>query len=223
MTNLLDNRLKCIYDMVDKNIVDVGTDHGKLVAQLLLDKKISKAICTDISQSSLQKAKTLIKEQNLQDSCEFFVGDGLTVLKQDYSDYMAVIAGMGGMQIIKILSASRQDNITNFVLQPMKNVILLRQWLTNNGYKIDADVMTKQGNMFYNILKVSAGQQQLTNLELLFGITNLQQANKYFVEYITQEEQKFCAIVSNKSCNDDRVKDYYKAVSQVLSQIKGDK
>ena len=53
MTNLLDNRLRQIYDLVDKDVVDVGTDHGKLVAQLLLDKKITRAVCTDIISNPL--------------------------------------------------------------------------------------------------------------------------------------------------------------------------
>ncbi len=222
MTNLLDNRLRQIYDLVDKDVVDVGTDHGKLVAQLLLDKKITRAVCTDISQASLSKAQKLLKEHNLQDKCQFFVGDGLKVLTQDYSRFQCVIAGMGGVQIIKILSQDRVDNIQQFILQPMKNTILLREWLTNNGYKIDTDIMTRQGKIYYNVLKVSLGEQTLTQQQLLFGKTNLEKPSTCFIDYMLEEQSKFASIVNNPDCKDDNVKNYYDIVCQVLQKIKGE-
>ena len=223
MTNLLDNRLRQIYSLVDKDIIDIGTDHGKLVAQLLLDKKISKAVCTDISRPSLSKAQKLLEEYNLDSNCEFLVGDGLKVLTHSYGEYQCVIAGMGGMQIIKILSQDRVDNIKQFILQPMKNTILLRDWLTNNGYKIDTDIMIRQGKIYYNVLKVSVGEQSLTQQQLLFGKTNLEKPSQCFIDYMTDEESKFSNIVNNPDCKDEKVKQYYDMVCQVLQQIKGDK
>ena len=71
MTKLIDRRLQAVYNQIDcKKVVDVGCDHGKLVAQLFLDKKIDKAILTDISVQSLDKAKKLMSQYEFNNKCE---------------------------------------------------------------------------------------------------------------------------------------------------------
>lgn len=220
MNNMLDDRLQTIYDLVDKKyVVDVGTDHGKLAIQLLRDNKINQATLTDISKFSLSKAENLAKLNKIT-NCEFLVGDGLTVLKGDYKDYLCVIAGMGGGQIIKILSSPlRQDSISDFILQPQKNTIQLREWLVNNNYKIVVDKMTKQDKIYYNVLRVCKGSDKLTQQELLFGRTNLTNPTDIFVEYLNVEKQKFELIVNNPQCKDLKAKEYYEQVCEVIKNL----
>lgn len=222
MTKLIDRRLQAVYNQIDcKKVVDVGCDHGKLVAQLFLDKKINKAILTDISVQSLDKAKKLMSQYEFNNKCEFIVGDGLCILNNDFSDYQCIIAGMGGEQIIKILSnPSRKDNITNFVLQPMKNSKKLRQWLVDNDYKIIVDKMTKQNKMYYDIIKVCRGKDKLTYPQLVFGKTNLSDVNNDFLMYLKNLKSKFAKIVNNPKCQDNNVKQYYMLICKVLQNLK---
>ena len=60
----LSTRLNFICDIVDKSntVADIGCDHGKVVAKLFLDNKVSFAYLSDISAKSVQKADDLLNE-----------------------------------------------------------------------------------------------------------------------------------------------------------------
>ena len=88
----------------------------------------------------MSKLEKLVKKCNLQ-KIETFVGDGLEPVKN--AD-VSVIAGIGGWEIIKILTTQNRQNIDKkhhqnkcdyFVLQPAQNVNELRLWLFENKVK----------------------------------------------------------------------------------------
>ena len=54
---------------------------------------------------SLKKAEKLIVSMGYEDFADFRCGDGLSVIREGEID-LAVILGMGGMEIMKILSFS---------------------------------------------------------------------------------------------------------------------
>ena len=98
--NKLGKRLEVIASLVDrKRIADVGCDHGKL-AYYLLDNGISDyAVVSDISRPSLNKAIDILSKTKY--NFDYICCDGLS----GYSGYnvdQAIIAGMGGDEIIKI-------------------------------------------------------------------------------------------------------------------------
>ena len=146
-------------------VADVGTDHGYLAESLSKSSKIQKIIATDISEKSLGKLKKLIKKASLE-KIETFVGDGLEpVQKADVS----IIAGIGGWEIIKILTTqNRQDNkVKNsttkcdyFVLQPAQNVNELRLWLFDNKIKILKDYIIYDADRFYPVIIVDVSKKQ---------------------------------------------------------------
>lgn len=86
-------------------VADVATDHGYLSELLSRNENISKIIATDISEKCLSKANELIKQNNLS-KIETKLGDGLEPISQVD---LCVLAGIGGYEIIKILS---NQNIT---------------------------------------------------------------------------------------------------------------
>ena len=65
--NKLSNRLKAIVKFVDKkdSIVDVGCDHGKVLAELAKNKA-EFLVATDISEPSVKKAEALLTELNFK-------------------------------------------------------------------------------------------------------------------------------------------------------------
>ena len=79
---LTDERLSEMIRMLPKCgiVADIGTDHGRLGAQLLLTGKCGKVWFSDISAPSLEKARGLIAQRGLQERAEFFVGDGARAL-----------------------------------------------------------------------------------------------------------------------------------------------
>ena len=104
----LDDRLKMLTDLVNVCDVaaDVGTDHGFLGAWLLENKRCRKMQFLDISAPSLNKARNLIEDMQLEEKSIFSVGDGLDALTEDAQT--VIIAGMGGLTIAGIVERGRE-------------------------------------------------------------------------------------------------------------------
>lgn len=192
------NRISTICSLVDKKIIaEIGADHGYITLNLFQNAKIDFAFLTDISDNSLQKARDNFSQSNFSNNVMFLVGNGLEVFEniQKENNYkkpeQVIIAGMGGNEIIKILQNNKYS-FDNFVLQPQRNVVDLRHYLQENFFEIKDDVITKDGKLFYNVLKVEKVKTKklLTNKELVFGKTNLQTKSKIFKDYLVYELDK---------------------------------
>jgi len=212
------NRINQICEFVDeKKTVEIGADHGYITKKLFETKKIDYAILTDISDKCLDKAK-----HNLVNyKCDFFVGDGFDALQNSLIDdkIVCVIAGMGGNEIVNIIS--KPNNFKKFVLQPQRNVIELRIFLSQNGFFIKKDVMTKDGKIFYNVLQVEKSEKfyKLSQNEILFGKSNLKGYNPFFIEYLEFEIQKNSDIIKNKNVKE--INDLLKKQICLYNKLKG--
>ena len=81
---------------------DIGTDHGYVPMLLVKNNICPRVIMSDISESSLAKARETFRLCGLDadDSC-FRVGDGLSTVSEGEADTV-IIAGLGGLTIIDI-------------------------------------------------------------------------------------------------------------------------
>ncbi|MGI6210987.1 MAG: tRNA (adenine(22)-N(1))-methyltransferase [Anaerovoracaceae bacterium] len=145
----LSSRLRRIAEEVKpgETVADIGTDHGYLPIYLV-DSGISpRAILTDISPGSLEKAKR-DAESFLERSgrVSFRLGDGLDVIAPGEVDVI-VIAGMGGLQMIDILGREPQKSrsFSCFLLQPRTKSGELRAWLRNHGCEIRKEQIVREG------------------------------------------------------------------------------
>jgi tRNA (adenine22-N1)-methyltransferase len=191
----LGKRLETIVNFCSsaRTIADIGCDHGQVTAELILQSKAYNVIASDISPQSLNKAVRLASTLNILPFISFREGNGFsTITKHDVVD-SAVIAGMGGMEIIKIIKESK-TRVDELVLQPMKNAVKLRGYLLQIGFRIIEDVVIKENGKFYIIMKVRAGRMRITDLELHFGVTNLREYSDHFIEYIKLEKAKILKI-----------------------------
>lgn len=145
----LTKRLEVIASLVDGGVVaDVGCDHGKLIYELLSKCRCKSAIVSDISASSLSKAENLLKGfSNVEAIC----CDGLSGYKFKHVD-QCVISGMGGEEIISIISNSPID-IDTYILSPQKNEIKVKEFMLNRGYGLTYDRIIYDKGKFYHILK----------------------------------------------------------------------
>ena len=205
-------RIKKIAEFVnDKVVAEIGADHGYITKYLFDNKKINFAYLTDISKKSLDKAVKNFSK-NYKDSVRFLVGDGLEVLDKNLKikPNQIIIAGMGGKEIVNILS--KNMDYSNFVLQPQKNILEVREFLIKNNYKILKDEVVKSGKMFYFVLKVKKSEkiQKLTKNQLEFGLTNLKNLSPDFISYLKFEQNKNSNILQNKF-----VKSIYKKQQQI--------
>ena len=153
----LDERLRCAFDMLNgaQCVADIGCDHGKLTAALLLDGGCRRVIAGDISPDCLQKARRIIERHGLQDRAEVRLGSGLSILAPGECDAAAIL-GMGGELMIELLEASPEvaERLEKLVLQPMSGIEELRQWLYENSYHVMEDHMVIVGSRWYQLMAV---------------------------------------------------------------------
>ena len=187
----LSNRLENVVRLCDSVncIADIGCDHGYVTAELILSNKCDRVVATDISANSLNKAIRFCDSLNIKNYVSFREGDGFNVIYKADKVKQAVISGMGGMEMIKILE-NKTLKLKNFVLQPMRDVVKLREFLITNKYKIVNDYMVYEDGIFYNIIKVTKGKSKLKPLEIYFGKDNFDFNISIFKEYLYIEKEK---------------------------------
>ena len=188
--SILSPRLSKVASFVDKKrVADVGCDHGKLLEELFRQNKITYAFATDISEPSVKKAVELLTRFNR--SFDYAVGDGLEKIEPKYDIEQIVISGMGGLEIIKIMS-NNPLNFTNFVLCPHNNELTLKKWLIENLFKITDDLIVKDKHIFYNVLKVERvnKKENVKLFDLKFGKNNFN-GNVDFYKYLVYIRNKY--------------------------------
>lgn len=165
----LDNRLTAVASLVDKGVVaDVGCDHGKLGFYLIGKEIASRVIATDISEGSLQKARQLAFDNDLD--METRLGDGLSPIADSEADTV-VIAGLGGDVISEILAGARADkkSFAHFVLSPNTHAEKVRKELVLQGHTIVYDGEVECAGKRYTLIKTKKGQSSLDEMQIEFG------------------------------------------------------
>lgn len=175
----------CSYIDNSESFADIGCDHGYCTLYALQSGKCKNAIISDVSAKSLAKAENLLRGYIVGGQCRSVCCDGLEKIPQDCAQIL--IAGMGGMEIIKILKEGFIPK--KFIFQPMKNAEELRAFLLGHGCSITADDIFYDGK-YYFILKGerNGGTRVYSKAELAFGRDSLN--NPVFKEYAKQEIKK---------------------------------
>ena len=159
----LDARLRCAFEMLQgaKAVADIGCDHGKLTAAMLLDGGCQRVIAGDISTDCLNKTREIITRYGLQDRAEVRLGNGLSILTPGECDAAAVL-GMGGELMIELLETSPEvaASMDRLVLQPMSGIEELRQWLYKSSFHVIEDRLVAMGHRWYQLLSISKATEQ---------------------------------------------------------------
>ena len=183
---MLTKRLEKLVSVLPNcdTLCDVGCDHGYVGIEALARGIAKRVVFMDVSAPSLRKARQKCPDELLQ-RAEFVCCDGLGEMDAD----AAIIAGMGGLEIISILSAAKHLP-QKLVLQPMRNQKDVRSYLTQK-YEIITDEKFHDYK-FYDVIVATKSDTptQLTELELEFGKTNLQQPSQDFVDFLMAEINK---------------------------------
>lgn len=166
----LDPRLSMIARLVGqcKCCADIGSDHGRLGAFLLQTGQCRRVELTDISEASLKKARALIHGLGLTDQTRFSVGDGALALSE--TPRVAVIAGMGGATIARILRDGRKMlGDARLVLQPNVAAPQLRDELSRLGYAITDERIALDGRRYYVVIQAEPGKSDYSLKQLTVG------------------------------------------------------
>ena len=148
-------------------IADIGCDHGYLSIHLLTKGIASAAIAADINEMPLQSAMRNARKFGVQDNIRFFLSDGVRNIPRDFDTL--ICAGMGADTMVSILEAAPwlQSSQYRLILQCQSKTPLLRQYVSEKGWKINAETVVRDGRFLYTVMellwqpensKLSAGQ-----------------------------------------------------------------
>lgn len=189
-------RLKTIANHIEpyKKIADVGCDHGYLILEAFENHNIEFAQAIDNKSQPLRSALKNITQEGLSSKVIFTLGDGLENLWEEVE--VVIISGMGGFNIIKILSNNQNRGIKRFILQANRNVYNLREYLMENNYRILDEDIVDEGDKYYEIIvcEFTDKQQIYSEDELKFGPVLLKKRNPIFINKLKHERDKLALV-----------------------------
>ncbi|NLF26319.1 MAG: SAM-dependent methyltransferase [Clostridiales bacterium] len=164
------------------NFADIGCDHGRLGAHMLLAGLCRRAQLTEVSDLSLGKARELFGALGLEGRARFLVGDGAGALEEPPD--VAVIAGMGGRTIAGIVERGRETLArARLVMQPNVAAPELRMRLQRAGFKIVDEMIARDGRRLYVVIAAVAGRMELAPAEIEVGPVLLQRRPGALADY----------------------------------------
>ena len=163
----LSSRLSAVFgqvvaarkDIGPGRVIDVGSDHGLLAVSCLENDIATEAICTEIHKGPAEHSKEALKEAGFEERSEVYVTDGLNGISLKAGD-IVVIAGMGGLNIIDIITRCIEAESpellkqVRFIIQPQKSVNLVRKFFAQKGFVFDDESVCTDRDFFYNIMRM---------------------------------------------------------------------
>lgn len=172
--------------MVDTGdiVFDVGSDHALVPIYLVKENIASKAYASDINEGPYKSALKNIEKYNLEGKVVALNSNGISSISKDVNT--VVIAGMGGKLIVDILDQDKTklEGIKSLILAPNIAANTVREWLMNNNFMIEKELIIEEDNKFYEIVKALKVKEKVsyTDVELLFGPTLLRSRDKVFIK-----------------------------------------
>lgn len=201
MTNLkLSNRLLKIASLVKDHdvIIDVGCDHALLDIYLTKNNIVKKAIATDITNGAINMA---LKNVSYYDclNVDVRLGDGLDTLKKEDKVSLIIMSGLGNQKIVSILNNNKEKicNVNELIIQSNTGYYELRKEVVKLGYFIEDEVLIKENNIIYVIIKFKKGKRRYSNKQLYFGPILLKNKDTLFKELISKDINKNKLILDN--------------------------
>lgn len=178
----LSKRLSVIHDMVNSDVLmDVGSDHGKLIISLVRDNRIRFGYAVENKSGPYNRLVENIKKENLLDKITPMFSDGITDLKDDVDTI--VIAGMGGFTILGILEAHKEKlaNIKHIIVDPHNALKDVRKGLANLGFSIADENIVYEDDIYYEIIDFVPGCEEYSEEDYYFGPILKKKRDKAFL------------------------------------------
>ncbi len=190
----LSKRLQAAYDFIPYGAVvaDVGADHAQLTLALLEGGKVEWAQAIENKVGPFIRMKGNIDSSPYSSHVVCTQADGLDQLESNV-DCLAIL-GMGGSLIAEILQRGKEklDPIETIVLDPHKDLVLIRQRLVELGFRVDDEEMVFEAGTFYTIIKAVKGKPKkpYTKAELAFGPVLLEKKGPVFISFCEDSLKK---------------------------------
>ena len=199
----LNSRLQAVASVVDENrkIIDIGCDHAHLSIYLTQNKHPLKVIASDINEGPLLHAKENIKKYKLETKIKTKLGSGIEPIEEDIDTI--IISGMGGLNMIGILKyqPNKYKNVNTIILSPNSDTNIVRKEICKLGFYIKDELLVKEKNIIYPVIKFERGKKRYSYKDYLFGPILIEKHDPLFIEYIEKEKttkEKLLAVLPKK-------------------------
>lgn len=154
----LSRRLEAAAGMVRKGkcAADVGCDHGKLCAALVMRGICPYVVATDIHEDPLAKAQGLFWELGIEESTRAVLCDGLAGVRPQEVDDI-VIAGVGADTVLHILDDCDwvKDESKRLILVPASHHERVRQGLAERGFAVLREQAVFEADVAYTVMSAA--------------------------------------------------------------------
>ena len=219
----LSKRLSAVAAMAEPGdrMADIGTDHGFLPIFLVRQGISPSAIAMDVGDGPLERARTHVREQGLEDKIVLRKSDGFHALAPGEAD-AAVIAGMGGPLMVRILEEGRRtvESLRYLILSPQSEIPSVRRYLLRNGFAIRTEEMVLDEGKYYTVMKAWPGkgtEVPWSRIEERYGRSLLREAHPVLLQYLRKERETLSALRERLlSAGTDRARERLSQVEREL-------
>lgn len=183
----LSKRLEVCLKYADgyTNLADIGTDHAHVPIAAIKRGYVHKAQAIDDKYGPFVIAFGNVKKFNLSDRITVKRSDGFEKIDDDTD--VAIVAGLGGFTISKMVEYQNLKSVKRLILQPNDHPEDVRLSLNKKGYKITDELVFEDKGKTYDVIVADLGHQALSPLEIKYGPINLKYQLPAFVERITKK------------------------------------
>lgn len=144
----------CNFISPGDRVADIGCDHGYLGIHLLKQGIAASVIAADVNEGPLQSAMRNAVKFGVRDKMTFYLSDGARNIPREFD--VMVCAGMGADTMISILEAASWLKCSSYrlVLQCQSKAPMLRQYLSENGWRIMEETVLRDGRFLYTVMEV---------------------------------------------------------------------
>lgn len=189
----ISKRLRAIGDLIEDNsfILDVGCDHALLDIYVVTNKKNVKAIASDINEGPLKGARDNVRKYDLEDKIVLSNSDGLESYQEGVDTI--ILSGLGSTTIIDILIGGKDilDNIDEIIISSNNDYDYLRKNLGILGFTVDKELIVKDRNKYYQVIKFKKGILNYNKYELKYGKIS---SDPTYIEYLNFNRKKLLEI-----------------------------
>lgn len=137
-----------------ERVADIGCDHGYLGIHLLTQGIAESVIASDVNEQPLQSALRNAHKYGVAEKMSFYLSDGVRNIPRDFDTL--VCAGMGGDTMIHILESAPWLRKAQYrlILQCQSKTPMLRQYLSEQGWRITEESVLRDGKFLYTVMEV---------------------------------------------------------------------
>jgi tRNA (adenine22-N1)-methyltransferase len=158
----LSNRLEFLASFYEgeESIYDIGCDHGLLGLSFKTNPKVKDIYLIDPNPYSVDLIKNSIDSYITEPILIHPLKISGEETKIISANSLIFIAGMGGKNIVEILSSWSEENFKNcsqIVLSPHRYILELREFLIKNGFSLIKEAVFFENDQFYEMVSVTKG------------------------------------------------------------------